>query len=52
MNGYRWDLAVLDVISLWMLVFDWRCFQVMQRWGRAPEEPRWVYRNVTAQERR
>ena len=52
MTGYQWDLAILDAISLWVLVFDWHCFQVMRRWGHDIEEPRWIYFNATTEERR
>ena len=50
MTGYRWDYALVDTFSLWLLAFDWWCFQVMRRWGRDVEETRWVYFNATAEE--
>lgn len=52
MTGYRWDCVLVDTASLWLLVLDWWCFQVMRHWGRDPEESRWVYFNATAEERR
>ena len=50
MTGYRWDYVLIDTASLWLLAFDWWCFQVMRRWGRDVEETRWVYFNATAEE--
>lgn len=44
---YHWDYALLNVAHLWMLAFDWACFRVMRRWGKMPEEARWVYNNAT-----
>jgi hypothetical protein len=46
-TGYRWDLVLVNVVSFIMLGVDWYCFQIMRRWGREPEEPRWVYYNAT-----
>ena len=50
MTGYRWDLVLVNILSLVMLGLDWRWFQVMKRWGREPEEAEWAYVNATEAE--
>jgi hypothetical protein len=50
MTGYRWDLMLINTLSLVMLGLDWHWFQVMSRWGRAPEEVQWTYVNATESE--